>query len=234
MHVLLATVLTGFVGLLSAGFVAGTYVDWYQVTSREGASGYLIVAMALVGGFIGMALGAVSSWFLASTGLAQTIGWPVGCVVGSAALAWLALFRFADIPPKVDGSLLRLEVEIRLPVGSVKPVGHGSFTLGSVVGRRERAAERGELHLERVRSDGGRWVIPADVFLFTARGERSIVAEMDGASIVGFLIPLPARPGSAFESWSAWGPVPPAGEPPWPDSRASVRFRVQRMVPPTP
>ena len=41
--------LSAVVGAVAAGFVATLAVDWYQVTSREGASGYFIVFMALIG-----------------------------------------------------------------------------------------------------------------------------------------------------------------------------------------
>ncbi|MBP7951612.1 MAG: class I SAM-dependent methyltransferase [Verrucomicrobiales bacterium] len=42
------------------------------------------------------------------------------------------------------------------------------------------------------------------------------------------------RPGVAHEQWSEWLPQPRAGEPPWPESKAAYRFRVQRILPPPP
>jgi hypothetical protein len=57
---------------------------------------------------------------------------------------------------------------------------------------------------------------------------------MGDKMLAGFIIPLPARPGSKFESWSEWGPRMRAGNAAWPDTNASYRFRVQRVVPPPP
>jgi hypothetical protein len=37
------------VGCLGAGVVAGLCVDWYRISSFEGASGYFVVFMALLG-----------------------------------------------------------------------------------------------------------------------------------------------------------------------------------------
>jgi hypothetical protein len=42
-------ILTAVVGAIGAGFVANAAVDWYHITSREGASGYFVVFMGLVG-----------------------------------------------------------------------------------------------------------------------------------------------------------------------------------------
>ena len=42
-------ILTAAVGAIGAGLVANAAVDWYRITSREGASGYFVVFMDLVG-----------------------------------------------------------------------------------------------------------------------------------------------------------------------------------------
>ena len=42
-------ILTAVVGAIGAGFVANAAVDWYHITSREGAPGYFVVFMGLVG-----------------------------------------------------------------------------------------------------------------------------------------------------------------------------------------
>jgi len=57
---------------------------------------------------------------------------------------------------------------------------------------------------------------------------------MNGRSLGGFLITLPARPGKKYEQWSDWFPDPPPGRPQWPDTEPSCRYRVQQIIPPPP
>jgi hypothetical protein len=125
-----------------------------------------------------------------------------------------------------------------LPVGEPRPAASpdtkSSLTLGSVINHVQRKSKKGELKVAEARLEGNRWIIPGSVFLFTTRGMRSIDAEIDGKSIGGFIIPLPARPGTKYEQWSDWEPQPPAGSPPWPNDKPSYRFRVVREIPPPP
>ena len=64
--------------------------------------------------------------------------------------------------------------------------------LGSVVDGTQRASRYGQLKLEEAREVGGRWVVPAEVFLFTSR-PKSREARMGDAVIGAFLVPLPPR-----------------------------------------
>ena len=226
---LLVSVLTGVAALLAAGLVAAAYAEWYQVSTREGAAGYVVVGVALLGGLAGGVAGLSVARLLAEAGFWKASAVALGLVFGVAAVLALIFYYFADIPPKLGEDDLRLDVEIRLPVGASKPEGEGSFTLGSVIAKRQRASQAGELLLDRARLEGGRWIVPARVYLFTTRGQRSILAEVGGKRIAAFLLPLPAHPGTAQEPWSEWGPRPLEGSPPWPDSEASYRYRVQRL-----
>lgn len=230
----LVAALTGVVGLFSAGFVAAAYAQWYNVSNREGAGGYMIVGVAILGGLAGGVLGLVMARVLANAGFWKATGCSLGLVLGLAALVTLLFYLFADLPPKLDGHELRLQVEIKLPAGQAKPTGEGAFTLGSVSNQRQRAAQPGDLHLDQARRENDRWIVPVAAHLFTTRGRRTITAEVAKANLAGFIISLPARPDSAFEQWSEWLPQPRAGESPWPESKAAYRFRVQRILPPPP
>jgi len=233
--------LTGGLGLILAGLVALGCIDWYHISGFEGKSGYFMVAMALLGGIAGCVLGfaisraiGAASWLEFLKGLG--ISWGVVVLVtGTAAgIAWL----LADIPPKIDGQYLELEVEIKLPTGQTNlpaaTEGKPSFTLGSVVRHVQRASTEGELKLAQARLENGRWIVPASADVFTTRGLRSISARLGDKMLAGFIIPLPPRPGRRFETWSDWGPRTRRGNPPWPDTNPSYRFRVQRLVPPPP
>jgi hypothetical protein len=58
--------------------------------------------------------------------------------------------------------------------------------------------------------------------------------EIGGKQMLGFMVPLPGRPGRRHLEWSEWGPRPRASDPPWPDTEPSYRFRVVPIEPPPP
>lgn len=230
----LVAALTGVLGLFSAGLVAAAYAHWYNVSTREGAAGFMIVSVAILGGIAGGIVGLATARLLAGANFWKATGCSLGLVLGIAVLVMLLFYLLADIPPELGGNALRLEVEIKLPAGQAKQSGKGAFTLGSVINHRQRAAQPGALHLDQARRENDRWIVPADAHLFTMRGRRTITAEVAETNIARFIIPLPARPDSAFEQWSEWLPQPRAGEPPWPENKTAYRFRVQRILPPPP
>jgi hypothetical protein len=233
--------LTGGLGLFVAGCVAAACVNWYHISGFEGGSGYFMVAIALMGGIAGVFIGLMASWLVGAAsapGFFKGLGLSWGIVLSIAGAATLIAFLLADIPPRIKGRYLDLEVEIKLPVGETNSpanvTGNSSLTLGSVVNHVQRRSEKGDLKLGKARLENGRWIIPGSVSLFTMRGKRSIAAELGGKYVAGFIIPLPARPGKRFEQWSEWGPRPRPGNPPWPDTNPSYRFRVQRLAPSSP
>lgn len=238
---LLVALLTGILALFAAGLVAAAYADWYHLPSREGASGFFVLFMALLGGVAGTVLGLIIARVVAAgpaPGFGRAILYAFGTVVSVSGIIALLCYGFADFPPTLEGEELRLEVELRLPMDHKVPPtevkGARDFELASVVDHTQRAVRYGELKVEQARLEEGRWIVPAEVLLFTSRGDRVIDAHLGESSIAGFVVPLPAHPGKEFELWSEWGPRPPGGSPAWPDSKTSYRFRVQRIPPPPP
>jgi len=236
---IVGALLTGAAGLFVAGFVAALCASWYRMSNFEGASGYFVVLTAILGGIVSFFIGLIVARLVGSgSGLsflkATGISW--GLVVGIAGVTAAIAFLLADVPPRIDGRYLKVEVEIRLPVGETnapaKIAGESSLVLGSVVNHVQRKSKTGELKVKEARLENGRWVIPGSVHLFTRRGKRSIAALLGGKSVAGFIVPLPRCPGKRFEQWSEWEPRPRTGS--WPDTNPSYRFRVQEIVPPPP
>ncbi len=65
---LLVSLLAGVAALLAAGLVAAAYAEWYQVSTREGAAGFMVVGVALLGGLAGGVLGLTAARLLAQAG----------------------------------------------------------------------------------------------------------------------------------------------------------------------
>jgi hypothetical protein len=233
--------LTGILGLLCGGFLGNACVRWFRISGFEGGSGYAVIAIALVGGIVGLVLGLVASRIVAAgaaPGFLKGLGCASGSVLALAALITSVCWALADIPPTIDGHELMLEVEIKLPVGTTNSpalgAGESHLNLGSLSGHIRRKVHGGTLNPAAARLENGRWIVPGEVHVFTMRGKRALDIRLNGEEVLGFLVPLPARPGTSFEEWSQWGPRPPAGYPAWPDSKPSYRFRVKQILPPPP
>lgn len=224
--------LTGITSLLLAGYVANLAVGWHRVSSFEGASGYLVVGLALLGLIGGLIIGIVTSrivaggaspGFLKSLGLSQLIALGVIGIIGGTARL------LADVPPRLSGEELLVAVEIRWPLG--QPLPEESDTagwrvrLGSSVSRTMRASVTGPLWREDARQEEGRWIVPGAVELFTGRGKRALDVLPAEVIETGFLVPLPARPGAQFLEWSEWLPRARDGEAALPEG-FRYRFRV--------
>jgi len=238
----LAALIAGVAGLLLAGLIANAYVSWHLIPSREGASGYYVIFMAIGGGIAGLIIGFIAARIVAAQfgpGFGKELGGALSVILLIAGM-WALLARvFADVPPEIDGRDLNLEVEFRFPPtlpADQPPTAQGEwvFRLASLSGHTQRTYRDGKVRTDAARFEGGRWVVPAESHVFTERGKRAISLQRDGKDEGGFLLALPARPGREFLEWSDWLPRQQAGGQPWPTDKLSYRFRVQKTAPPPP
>lgn len=205
-------VATAIATLLAAGYVANLAAGWYRVSSFEGASGYFVVGLALLGLIGGMIVGIVTARVVAAgaqpgflralaIALAVSLG-TVGVVGGVARLG-------ADVGPTSGGEALSLVVELRWPAGVEPPPtdsGEWFLRLGALSGRTMRTSRTGPLWRTDARVEAGHWIVPGAVTLFTSRGKRVIDVVPQGVIPAGFMVPVPARPGPGEFEWSAWLP----------------------------
>lgn len=237
LHSLLIGFLSGAVGMLAFGLLADTCVDWYQISSREGNSGYFVAGLALAGALLGLVIGVLCALKWAGSGFGasffKAMGISVGTVLVLAGLAALLCRWQADLPPTIDGNRLLLEIELRLPSGdSVEALQGDSFLkLLTLEDRDIRRSEAGALNFDAAKQMDGRWIVAGEAPLSGERGQRLLDLQIGDRYTQGFLLPLPARPGNAFATWSGWLPKGTA-EQPWPDSKLSYRFRIKQIIPP--
>ncbi len=227
-------ILSGLAGALTTGAVAAAWADWHRVGSGDGEAVVLVGAAVLLGLVAGVVPGLVvarrlrpGGGFLKASAISCTL------IFATGGLAVAALYLLADFPPTLGGRELALDVEIRLPAGWPDPASTkaeaAQFLLGVVSGGTRRSWRHGRLDLAQARVEEGRWIVPAEALLFSSRTPRTIEARLGDLSTGGFILPLPAKPGRENEQWSGWFPQPPPGQPPWPASEASFRFRVRRL-----
>lgn len=227
----LVAVPSAVVGVLAFAKLAEACVDWFHIATREGESGYFIAGVALAGGVVGLAVGAVCGWkgsgsavnLLKGLGIAI-----VGVLVLASAIAGLCWWQ-ADIPPSIAGRGLRLEVQLRLPANAAAEQLEGagsSLTLRRFEGQTGYLSEDGELFISQAEQAGGRWIVPGAAPLSGDRGKRVLELNVGGVYQKSFLLPMPARPGEESLVWSDWLPRG-TPEQPWPDREMSYRYRVR-------
>lgn len=233
--------LTAILGLFVAGVVAALCVDWYQIPSREGGSGYFVVFLALLGFVAGLVIGLIASRVVAGgahPGFLRGLGMSFGVVIAIVALSAGLARALADVPPTIGGERLLLAVEIRWPAGqTAAPVSVGadepSIGLHSIphFSHTVRASEQGPLWMEDAHQVDGRWVVPGAVEVFTSRGTRMMSVNTGDKSTQGFQVPLSAFPGRKSLEWSGWLPTfrPGVVVPP---SLLSFRYRVVKISDP--
>ncbi len=240
---IVVSILSGVSGLLLAGFIANACVSWYHIPSREGNSGFFVLFTALGGGITGLFVGLITARIIAANygaGFGRELGGVLTVDLVIAGLAVLLCRFLADVPPKIDGRPLNLEVEFRFPAGTdlKKPPtteGEWKVTLGSLAGSTQRKYDMGEVRTNATRVEGDRWIVPTETLLFTERGKRTITLQNGDKDAAGFLVALPARPGREFLEWSDWLPRQSSDGQPWPADKMSYRFRVQKKpLPPPP
>ena len=230
--------LSGVLALIGTGFVAALAVEWYHVSSFEGASGYFVVGMAVLGLMAGCLIGlviariearAAQPRFIKALGVsAATVSVILAVIAGT---SWM----LADIPPQIGGENLFMLVEVRWPAaGGVAPDALQSapfLRIGATRGSVVRRLEPGVAFVEDARQEDGRWIVPGAVPVFTSRGGRVLDFGAGENIIAGFIVPLPKYPREPQRRWSPWYPVARPGDPPLPDQYA-YRFRViQRSEP---
>ena len=225
--------LTALMAGTAGGFIAVGCVDWYRISSFEGRSGYFVIAIILLSTFFGFLAGLIVSRFFG--GYLDGLGTASATVLGLAGVsAWIA-WGLADIPPTINGRVLNLVVEARLPKGAEKPlVREGKQRIWFESGPRfgpARASQVGVLDTANARFEDGRWVVPGSVFIFTTRNWRRLAIALGDTSASGFELHFPGHPAPKYKQWSPW--LPDAEIRNWPDSEMSYRFRIEEIIPVT-
>ncbi len=241
---LVVAMLTAVLGCAGTGALATVWVDWFRISSREGASGYFVVFLGLLGLGVGFVVGLVCARVVAggtAAGFLHALGLALATLAALLALAgglsWLA----ADFPPTLDGQELAVAVEARLPADVVLPPAgdpaagsgwHVTITADSGARRQSLAP----LDLAGAETVDGRIHLRAVVPLATTDRGKALGVALGERGTQYFRLPLTGRPTAADLAWSDWrvdattsslAPLPA-------DQAVTVRYRVQPWVEPRP
>lgn len=236
----LIAIVSAVLGLLSAGFIASLCVDWYRITSREGAAGYYVIVIALLGGVAAFFIGLLAVRIAASggsPGLLKGFGYACGSVLAVALIA-LAFCRFlADIAPEIDGRPLEVAIEVRCPKGFIIPDTLDEYgATAEVYLPRGRRLPGDKLRLEEAQLISGQWIVPATVPLSTSVSEKYLHVRFNNEYALIFGFPLRSHPRKSDMVWSDWvlsgwdagKPEPPE------EAKFKLRWRVQLVEPEPP
>jgi hypothetical protein len=228
--------LSAVAGMLGAGLLASVFVEWFRIPSREGASGYYVVGLALVGLVVGLVIGVVCARVVGARpepSVLAAVGWALA--VTAATLALVAGFGWlsADFPPTRDGRSLEVEVEVRLPPSVELPLPPDEaayrwhVTITADTGARRQSL--GPLELAGAARVDGRWVARAVVPLTTGAPGKTLGVGLGDLESQYLRLPLDARPSERDFEWSEWRPATFRGDlsPLAPEEAAAVRFRVR-------
>jgi hypothetical protein len=235
---LISAVLGGFCGFL----VGARCVRWYRISSFEGASGYFVVGLALVGIVAGFAIGLTASRIVAGRETAtflQQLGAALASVGGVTGLIALLAWLPVDHPPKIKGRELILEIEIKTPAGADLPrAGEQPEPFARIELMDSRRQPSGRVRLQEARQEDGRWIIPAEVFFATStKKQKFLHVHFNADQNLNFALPMRGRPRERHMEWSQWSAAGwPTGEPPPQETdQFLMRSRVQlEPIPPPP
>lgn len=236
--------ITGAATAVSAGFVTAYVLEWHNVSNREGAHGYGIIAFALIGMVVGLIGGIGIAWLV---GADSVRGWFLGQVLalGAVVVVHAAVLGWArwtmDQAPQLDGADLMMEIEVRGRGGTgVAPDGtdgYGVFLHGierpwwgkggtaRLLGWRKLAAREGEEGAERTAIAA--WC----EFPLATTQRRLLVIRVGDWPEQSFYPLIAAEPTRADLEWSAWTAArPAAGESVSPEQSVEVRVRVRKSV----
>lgn len=205
--------LWGLGGMLLGGIVFGMgaalFASATHMSSREGASGYFIVALGVIGGALGLVAGL--AWYARSApageGFSQLGQGALGLAVFVAVLvaAGWGWMQSREVPVTYDGDTqANLLLEFRLPAASA-PVTPARRWLNVEVTTANTRPEALVLQ-DEVRRDGDHLIVPAIQGPLVRSGSRLVVARLELPGVARdevFMPPMPRRPDPKAD-WSEW------------------------------
>ncbi len=220
-------------GLVVGGLIGMAIVKVANVTSREGASGYAVIGVALIGAVIGLVAGVVMYGRSAPAGQGTAFaGSGVLGVLGLIALMAAGVWAFMNLreaPLEYGGAMANLELELRVPTTEL-PDSVTSRWFNIEVQTAKTRPEGTVLWSNR-RTEGPYTIVPVVQGPLYRSGSRVIVVTLSDRQSEVFMPSMKRTPDPRAD-WSAWVRPrvvePPYGaEPKTLESIVELRYRVR-------
>ncbi len=192
-------------GLLVSVLLATLFAKLTNVTSREGAAGFFVVAVGVLGAIAGTIVGVFLFARSAPEGeAARSAGAAVLGLLGLAALVALVVWGWVgsrEGPAKYGNTLASLELEFRVRA-SEAPAGPPSGWLDVEV-QTSTTRPPGTVLSDRVREEDGFVVVPVVQNPVYRSASRSIVSRVANRRVEVFVPRMKSKP-DPKAGWSAW------------------------------
>lgn len=204
---LAAGIVCAIVGVAFSAAVSDLIIRAYRIPSFEGASGYFVLFVLLpIGAIVGFVTGfAVLKAGPAGPTVVKFVLAPLvtaGLLTIGYGIAYLAV----DRPPRLNGHTMTLELEVRFPESAATPE-----DLRDLHPRISLFASNKDNRFVTIDYAGaglrdGRYVVPCEASLNSARNGRTVLVGCAGESPQVFTLGLRAHPTAADSSWTEWRP----------------------------
>lgn len=192
-------------GLVAGGVVGMVIVKVANVTDREGASGYAMLGVALIGAVLGLVAGVVLYGRSAPAGQgAAYSGSGVAGVVGVVAAIALGLWAFMNLreaPLEYAGAMANLELELRVPTSELPA--DASARWFNVEVQTAKTRPEGTVLWSNRRTEGPYMIVPVVQGPLYRSGSRVIVVRLADRQSEVFTPPMKRTPNPKAD-WSEW------------------------------
>lgn len=193
------------VGCLAGAIIAVTISKVTGASNREGAQGYFMVALALVGAVIGIFAGLVLYSRSAPTGEGYinfgSGAFGVVAVMVGIALALFAFKRLREAPTEYGGAMATLEMEFRMRTSDLLEGSASQWLFVEVQTANTRP--EGTVLWSKARTEGAFTIIPVAQNPLSRANNRVVVARIEGKQTESFVPPMKRVP-DAKADWSEW------------------------------
>ena len=224
----------GAAGLVLGGLIGLAIAKLTEMPSREGASAYFVVLVAVVGALLGVAAGMLLYGRSAPSGQgAAFVGSSALGVVGLIAAVAVGIWVFVgqrETPALYDGAMATLEMELRIRQSDI-PAGSGDDWLQLEVQTATTRPE-GDVHWSRARTEGEMRIIPVSQNPLVRAANRVIMVRVHNLHTELFVPPIKRTP-DRHADWSAWYDATSVqlenGDAPPPTTRSvlALRYRIK-------
>ena len=192
-------------GFILAALAAMVFANETNMSSREGESGYFMIALGLIGAVIGLVVGLLLYARSAPSGQgAAFISSGTMGVIGVIAAIALSIWTFMSLreaPLEYDGALANLEMEFRVPTAQLPTTDLAQWLDIEVQTSNTRPV--GTVLWSSKRIEGANTIIPVVQGPLSRAGSRFIVVRIAGQHDEMFMPPMKRTPNPKAD-WSEW------------------------------